>query len=112
VLPGNRVVHPYELGIIKHPWIRAFQVVQESLNCIVMRVVPFHKPTGREMAALVQPVVELVGRDVQVHVVLVPEIPMETNGKFRVYRSCIRSAYDGLSWSDQTEKPALDNGHA
>jgi phenylacetate-CoA ligase len=96
LLPRNRVIHPYELGIIKLPWIRAFQVTQESLDSIVMRVVPFHTPSAQEMAALVQPVVELVGPDVQFRVDLVPEIPMDANGKFRVYRSRIRSAYDGF----------------
>jgi phenylacetate-CoA ligase len=109
VLPGNRVVHPYELGVIKVPWIREFQVTQEGLDSIVMRVVPFHRPSTQEMAALVQPVVELVGPDVQFRVDLVPEIPMDANGKFRVYRSRIRSAYDGFEWPDQMMKPPLVN---
>lgn len=109
VLPGNRVVHPYELGVIKVPWIREFQVTQEGLDSIVMRVVPFHRPSTQEMAALVQPVVELVGPDVQFRVDLVPEIPMDANGKFRVYRSRIRSAYDGFEWPDQMVKPPLVN---
>lgn len=87
MLPGNRVVHPYEFGVLKVPWIREFQVTQESLNSIVMRVIPFHTPSTQEMAALV------------------PEIPIDGNGKFRVYRSPIRSAYDGYEWPDQTEKP-------
>jgi len=111
VLPGNRVIHPYELGIIKLPWIRAFQVTQERLDSIVMKVVPFHRPSTQEMLALVQPVVELAGQDVQFRVDLVPEIPMDANGKFRVYRSRIRSAYDGIEWPDQKEKPPLINEH-
>jgi phenylacetate-CoA ligase len=111
VLPGNRVVHPYELGVIKVPWIREFQVTQEGLDSIVMRVVPFHRPSTQEMAALVQPVVELVGPDVQFRVDLVPEIPVDANGKFRVYRSRIRSAYDGFEWPDQTVKPPSANEH-
>jgi phenylacetate-CoA ligase len=105
VLPGNRVIHPYELGIRKVSWIREFQVTQERVDSIVMKVVPFHRPSTQEMAALVQPVVELLGSDVQFQVALVPEIPMDTNGKFRVYRSRIRSAYDGFTWPDETEKP-------
>jgi phenylacetate-CoA ligase len=105
VLPGNRVVHPYEFGVIKVSWIREFQVTQESLNFIVMRVVPFHSPSTQEMAALVQPVIALLGSNVQFQVVFVTEIPMDANGKFRVYRSHIRSAYDGCEWPDQREKP-------
>lgn len=105
MLPGNRVVHPYEFGVLKVPWIREFQVTQESLNSIVMRVIPFHTPSTQEMAALVQPVIALLGSDVQFQVALVPEIPIDGNGKFRVYRSHIRSACDGYEWPDQTEKP-------
>lgn len=105
VLPCNRVVHPYEFGVIKVPWIREFQVTQEGLDSIVMRVIPFHRPSTRELAELVEPIVKLVGPDVQFRVDLVSEIPMDANGKFRVYRSLVRSAYDGLAWPGQTVKP-------
>ncbi|GJL61068.1 MAG: coenzyme F390 synthetase [Nitrospirales bacterium] len=101
VLPGDRVVHPYELGIRKVPWIREFQVTQERLQFIMMKVVPFHTPSAQEMAALVQPVIGLLGSDVQFQVVLVDTIPREANGKFRVYRSHIRSAYDACAGPDQ-----------
>ena len=30
--------------------------------------------------------------------VLVPEIPLEVTGKFRVSRSLVASAYDGIDW--------------
>ena len=109
VLPGDRVVHPYELGIRKVPWIREFQVTQERLEFIVMKVVPFHTPSAREMAALVQPVMALLGSDVEFQVVLVDTIPREANGKFRVYRSHIRSAYDAFAWPDQKIIPPIVN---
>ncbi len=101
VLPGNRVVHPYEFGVRNVSWIREFQVTQERLDSIVMKVVPFHTPSTQEMAALVHPVIALLGSDVQFQVVLIPKIPREANGKFRVYRSHIRSAYDEFAWPDQ-----------
>lgn len=100
VLPGNRVVHPYEFGVIKIPWIQEFQVTQETLDFIVMKVIPFHRPSPQEMASLIQPVVKLLGPAVQFQVDLVSEIPMDTNGKFRVYRSRIRSPRDRLVWHD------------
>jgi hypothetical protein len=111
VLPKNRVVHPYEFGVIKVLWIREFQVIQEGLDSIVMRVVPFHSPSAQELASLIHPIAKLVGHDVQFRVDLVPEIPMDANGKFRVYRSLIRSAYDGLACPDHTVKPPLVNEH-
>jgi phenylacetate-CoA ligase len=110
VLPGNRVVHPYELGVIKVPWVREFQVTQDGVDSIVMRVVPFYKPSTQEMAALVQPVVKLVGHDVQFRVDLVAEIPIEASGKFRVYRSRIRSTYDGFEWPDQRDAGRKNTG--
>ncbi len=109
VLPGNRVVHPYEFGVRKAFWIREFQVTQERLEFIVMKVVPFHTPSAQEMAALVQPVIALLGSDVQFQVVLVDTIPREANGKFRVYRSNIRSAYDEFAWPDQSVVPPVVN---
>ncbi len=109
VLPGNRVVHPYEFGVRKVSWIREFQVTQERLEFIVMKVVPFHTPSAQEMAALVQPVIASLGSDVQFQVVLVHKIPREANGKFRVYRSNIRSAYDEFAWPDQSVVPPVVN---
>jgi phenylacetate-CoA ligase len=108
-LPGGRVLHPYALGVHKTAWIREFQVTQESLVSIVVRVVPFHSPSTREMAALVQPVISLIGPNVRLRVDLVPDIPLDAGGKFRVYRSRIRSGDDGLARPDGTEKsPPLE----
>jgi phenylacetate-CoA ligase len=111
VLPGNKVVHPYEFGVIKAPWIREFQVTQDRAASIVMRVVPFHKPSTRELAELVEPIVKLVGTDIQLQVDLVSEIPMDASGKFRVYRSLVQSAYDGCEWPGSTVKPPLVGEH-
>jgi phenylacetate-CoA ligase len=104
VLPGNRIVHPYELGVVKVPWIREFQVTQEQVDSVLMKVVPFYRPSTQETASLIQSVIELVGPEVKFRVEVVQEIPMEANGKFRVFRSHVRSAYDGLVWTDQTKE--------
>ncbi|MBA3966595.1 MAG: phenylacetate--CoA ligase family protein [Nitrospirales bacterium] len=109
VLTDNRVVHPYEFGVLKIPWIRAFQVTQERVDFIVMKVVPFHKPSAQEMASLVQPVAKLLGPAVQFQVNLVSEIPLDANGKFRVYRSRIRSAYDEFEWPDEKAELPFTN---
>ncbi len=93
VLPGNRVVHPYEFGVIKVPWIREFQMTQNEPDSIVMHVVPFHCPSTAEMETLIRPIVKVVGGDVRFAVNLVDSIPISPSGKFRVYRSMVRSAY-------------------
>jgi hypothetical protein len=60
--------------------------------------VPSITPTPQELARLKEAVSKLLGRDVEFRVVLVPEIQLEPNGKFRVSRSFVKSAYDGIDW--------------
>lgn len=93
VLPGNRLVHPYEFGVIKVPWIREFQVTQKEPDSIVMQVVPSHCPSTAEMETLIRPIVKVVGDEVRFAVNLVDSIPIRRSGKFHVYRSMVRSAY-------------------
>ncbi|HJT19369.1 MAG TPA: hypothetical protein VJ746_02785 [Nitrospira sp.] len=92
-LPGDRVVHPYEFGLIKVPWIREFQIIQNEMDSIVMQVVPFHCPSTAEMQSLIQPIAKIVGSDVRFAVNLVESIPSRRSGKFQVYRSLVRSVY-------------------
>ena len=39
-----------------------------------------------------------LGPGIEFQVFLVPEIPLDANGKFRVSRSLVDSAYDGIDW--------------
>jgi phenylacetate-CoA ligase len=100
VLPDGRTVHPYEFGLIRASWIREFQVMQEEMDLIRLRIIAFHRPSSGEIQALLQPIVQLVGEGVKVKMDLVDRIPVETSGKFRVYRSLVRSAYDGCEWPE------------
>jgi len=107
VLPGNRLLHPYEfgiteIGVTKAQWIRSFQMTQQRMDSIVMRVVPFREPSTREVADVVQPIEKLLGPDVHLQLDLVPEIPTDPNGKFRVYRSFVQPAYDELDAQERT----------
>jgi phenylacetate-CoA ligase len=99
-LPGGRLVHPYEVTQVtreKTPWIREFQITQERMDRIVMRVVPFYQPSSRELAVVQNPATALLGPEARFEVELVSEIQLEPSGKFRVYRSMVSSAYDKLS---------------
>ena len=104
-LPGGRVIHPYEIVLtLIHDaasWIGQYQLTQEREDRLVLRVVPSATPTPQKLALLEESVVALLGEGVGFQVILVPKIQLEPNGKFRVSRSLVKSAYDGLDWEHQ-----------
>lgn len=89
-LPDGRVLHPYELGMTRYPWIGEFQVTQERVDRIVMRIVPLYAHTGSEMAEFTQTMAAKMGSGVDVVVEEVTSIPLEASGKFRPFRSLLR----------------------
>ena len=96
-LPDGRVVHPqhpWGARREKTPWIRQYQVTQERIDRIVLQIVPWYTPSAQELAALQEPAKAFLGSMVTLEVKLVPEIGLEPNGKFRVFRSLIDSPYD------------------
>ena len=101
-LPGGRMMHPYEitgthlLGAVS--WIRQYQLIQEQVDRVILWVVPNTTPTNQELVQLEKSVTAILGQDVEFRVTLVPEIILEPNGKFRVSRSLVKSAYDGIDW--------------
>ena len=100
LMPDGHVIHPYEVafaaGVERElaPWVREFQMTQERVDRIVMRVVPRYAPASHELARVSEQTTRVLGPSVQFHVELVPEIPSEANGKFRLYRSLVQSPYD------------------
>ena len=81
------------------PWIRHYQLIQEREDLLVLRIVPCTTPSGREISLLEAMVTSLLEPGVELRVLLVPEIPLEASGKFRVSRSLVRSAYDEIASS-------------
>ncbi len=109
-LPGGRVIHPYDIvvKIVREasPWIRQYQLTQEREDRIVLQVVPSSNTPPQRIAEFTQSVTASLGRDVTFHVMLVPEIHLEPSGKFRVSRSLVKSAYDGIDWErSQSVRP-------
>lgn len=98
-LPEGRLIHPYEIVMTlydKAPWIRQYQLTQEREDRIVLRVVPDSRPSSQDLTLLKQGVSARLGNGVEFVVSLVSEIALEPSGKFRVSRSLVSSAYDGL----------------
>lgn len=101
-LANGRLFHPYELVmiILDHGtrWIGQYQLTQERRDRVVLQVVPRLTPSPEDIAGLERAACETLGPGVEFQVVLVPEIPLEVTGKFRVSRSLVESAYDGIDW--------------
>ncbi|MGH7799095.1 MAG: phenylacetate--CoA ligase family protein [Thermodesulfobacteriota bacterium] len=115
-LPGGRVLHPYEILAILRldaaSWIRQYQLIQEREDRIILKVVPSTTPQPQKIASVEESVTALLGRGVEFQVVLVPEIQLEPSGKFRVLRSLVNSAYEGIDWERQHDtNPYSQSSH-
>lgn len=101
-LPGGRLIHPYEIThILKRDadsWIRQHQLIQEREDRVILQVVPSSPPPPEEILKLERSVSSLLGQGVEFRIILVSEIETDQIGKFRVSRSLVRSAYDGIEW--------------
>lgn len=110
-LPDGRVLHPYEIVtrvvLGPNPWIRQYQLTQERIDRIVLRIVPAGAAPADQVAALRDSIARLLGPTVTFEVSLVEKIPLETTGKFRVSRSLVRSAYDNIAWNDPAPRQAV-----
>jgi phenylacetate-CoA ligase len=103
LLPGGQAIHPYEivLGVLGEagPWLRRYQLLQERRDRVLLHVVPSRPPTDAELQRLRAAAAAVLGEDVEFRVHLVPHIPVDRTGKFRVTRSLVRSDYDGIDWN-------------
>lgn len=109
-LPDGRLLHPYQIaghalrsieavsGAPRSerpiPWLREYQYVQERVDRVALYMVPAFSPPVQELLALEQGVRQLLGPSIEFEVIMKPRLETEGNGKFRVYRSLIASAYD------------------
>jgi phenylacetate-CoA ligase len=91
VTPRGRVLHALSViyPLREMTAIREFRVVQESIDRVVVRVVP-ERPLGAVgRADLARPLEALLGPDVRVEVEEVAAIPRTASGKFRYVESRI-----------------------
>ena len=100
-LPDGRVLHPYYLTeslIMDDPdWIENFQLTQERIDHITMRIVPCAEPTVERLEMLRAHGAELLGAGVEFELLIVESIPNEMSGKYRPARSLVTSSYDGVT---------------
>lgn len=96
-LPDGREFNPWNLSGLwmgRAPWIRQFEVIQETPGSVVMRIVPAGTPPPEEVEALAGESRGILGPGVGFRVEFVPEIKPSPGGKYRVHRSLVRSIYD------------------
>jgi phenylacetate-CoA ligase len=96
-LPDGRVVHPYGVFLPlrqRSPWIRTFQVTQRRIDHFVMQVVASPPPTAEQVALVREMAAAGLGAGVRFDLEIVPDLAVETSGKFRVYRSLVHSEYE------------------
>lgn len=100
-LPDGRVIHPYYLSeslIMDDPeWIENFQLTQERIDHVTMRIVPRTEPTAERVAELRAHGTELLGAGVEFELLIVDSIPSELSGKYRPARSLVTSSYDDVA---------------
>jgi phenylacetate-CoA ligase len=90
-LPG-RSLHPYHvISTIRDgwDWIARFQLVQDRIDAIAVRVVPRVTPSPGSLERLREAVLARIGAGVAVRVDLVREIGRDAGGKFRVSHSLV-----------------------
>ena len=85
VTPDGRMVSP---SVLTHPFkplhhIQTSQVVQESLDHLVVRLVPTEGYTPEEERALVSALAERLGPAMRIEVQHFTSLPREASGKFR-----------------------------
>ena len=76
------------------PWVAQHQIVQERPDKLVLRIVPLVTPPDGALATLERGARERLGPGIDLEVLVVSDIPLEGDGKFRVARSHVTSLYD------------------
>lgn len=101
-MPDGRLLHPNEVvvNLLRHAerWVAQYQLTQETRERIVLRIAPLGPPPPEDVTAIESHARAVLGPGVEFQLLLVPEIPFEPNGKFRISRSLVRSIYDEVDW--------------
>jgi len=90
---GRRLIVHFFTGVLEHfKEIESFQVVQESLDSIVLRVVPAIRPSSEIADRIVEKLKQTGASDLNIEVMFVDEIPLTPGGKRRFILSNIVGA--------------------
>lgn len=110
VTPDGRALHA--LGVIyvlrELPGVAEFQVEQETLDRVTVRVVPDGAMlSGADRQRLVQRLAGVLGQDVAIAVEVLPRIPVGPSGKFRYVVSRVaEGSLERLVHAEASDAPA------
>ena len=96
-LPDGREIYAAVVAYILQEhiaWIERYELVQESRDRVVLRIVVFDTPRADVLAMLKDKIAGLLSPGVDVQIELVSEIQPGPGGKYRVLRSLLGSPYD------------------
>ena len=93
--PSGRVIHALAIiySLREAPFVKQFQVVQETLDKVFLRIVSETKLSSTERQGLVQKAQDALGAGIQIAVESVDEIPPLVSGKYRYVISNIADGY-------------------
>jgi hypothetical protein len=90
VLPGGRKMHHWELIPMTFwdmPWHRRYQLVQETRERFVLRVIPDGAPPPSDLEALSSEIRRTLGPGADFRIELVDDLAFAESGKHRLCRS-------------------------
>lgn len=98
VVDKDKKIHPYQIvRLLVHdpePWVRQYQIVQESVNRILLKVSPLFPVGFDKLQKIEKKVSSILGKDDLFRIELVPNIPRESSGKYVLCKSFVTSMYD------------------
>ncbi len=110
LLRSGRMIHPFEISEVirdeQDAWVAQYQLIQERQDLVVMQVVPLVGPSPEELASITNSVTALLGSDMRFEVRLVGEIIPDRGGKYRLYRSLLRSREGAADLDETNHLPA------
>jgi phenylacetate-CoA ligase len=96
-LPDGREFNPWNISNLwtsRARWIQRYEIVQETADYIVMRIIPSEQPPPDEVNALRAETQKLLGTEVSFRIELVSDIKPDASGKIRIHRCLVRSLYN------------------
>jgi len=101
---NGRLIHPHELIIPMmeddSSWLDRYRLVQEKENRVVLWIQSFCTPDEGQLNRVKKMAEKVLPAEVEFHVNIVKNLPVEPSGKFRICRSMVNSDCDDINWQD------------
>ena len=103
-LPDRRLMHPDKIVVPimenESAWFDRYELVQEELNRIVLRIQPFQNPSKKQLINVKRLAMDQLPPDVDFRIEIVDEHAFKSEGKFRFCRSLVHSHSETILWDE------------